>query len=170
MNIGFFTPLVGLAMLALGRRLFWLFVACTGFWLGYTWAQPFGAVPSNISMLLVALMAGVFGCLLAIFFQKVAIGLAGFAAGGQVAMMLIGLFHLLPERLIWLVFLAGGVLGAVFLYMLFDWGLIVLSSLIGAFLIVDNLFWNPAGRMLVFSLLAVGGMAFQTWLFVPKKR
>ena len=170
MNIGFLAPLVGLIMLALGRRLFWLFVACTGFWLGYTWAQPFGAIPSNISLLFIALVAGAFGCLLAIFFQKVAIGLAGFAAGGQVAMMLISLFHLMPERLIWLSFLAGGVLGAVFLYMLFDWGLIVLSSLIGAFLIIENLPWNPASRMLLFFLLAVGGMAFQTWLFVPKNR
>jgi hypothetical protein len=170
MEIGFLTPLAGIAMLTLGRRLFWFFVACMGFWLGYSWAQPLGAVPSEIPVLLIALVAGAIGGLVAVFFQKVAIGLAGFGAGGQLALMFVSLFHLFPQGLIWLVFLAGGLLGAVFLYMLFDWGLIVLSSLIGAFLVIEPLPWNPGARIVVFFLLAVGGMVFQTWLFVKKTR
>ena len=38
----------------------------------------------------------------------------------------------------WLVFIGGGILGALLLATLFDWGLILLSSLVGANLVLSG--------------------------------
>ena len=73
--------LIGIVLLALGRRLFWLFVGCVGFMAGLQMAQQyFGLQPSWVAWA-AALLFGLVGALLALFFQKLAIVLGGFASG-----------------------------------------------------------------------------------------
>ncbi len=74
------TLLVGLAVLLLGRRLFWLFVGAAGFAVGLHVAPMVLNGPEWL-MVVAALVLGILGAVLAIFFQWLAIGLAGFAAG-----------------------------------------------------------------------------------------
>src|SRR5688572_12852501 len=81
--------LFGLALLVAGRRLYWLFVAAVGFGIGTVLPQAFfrpeglaGATDGREWGLLIALLGGIVGALLAIFFQKLAVALAGAAAGG----------------------------------------------------------------------------------------
>ena len=73
--------LIGLILLFAGRRLFWLFVACVGFASGFHYAQQIWAIHSPILVLVMAIAVGGLGAIIAIFFQKAAIVIAGFAAG-----------------------------------------------------------------------------------------
>jgi hypothetical protein len=74
--------LIGLVLLFAGRRLFWLFVAGVGFASGYHYAQQIWVIHAPILVLISAIAVGAVGAIIAIFFQKVAIVIAGFAAGG----------------------------------------------------------------------------------------
>ena len=76
------TLVVGVAMLFLGRKLFWLLVGVIGFLIGLMVATDlFQAQPEWI-ILLVALVGGVIGALLALFVQNIAVAAAGFLLGG----------------------------------------------------------------------------------------
>ena len=79
------TILAGLALLTLGRRLFWLFVGLVGFAVGVALAAQFVQGP-EWQVLVIALAAGLVGILFALVLQQAALALAGFIAGAYVVM------------------------------------------------------------------------------------
>jgi hypothetical protein len=128
----------GAVLLTLGRKLFWLFVAGVGFAVGlYVTPLLLPDAPQGVT-LAVGVALAVLGAVLAITLQKIAIGLVGFIAGGLIALWLLRAFALDLGSIQWLLFIAGGILGALLLATLFDWGLILLSSLVGANLVVSG--------------------------------
>jgi len=129
---------LGGVLLLLGRKLFWLFVAGVGFAVGmFVTPLLLPDAPQGVT-LAAAIVLAVLGAVLAITMQKIAIGLVGFIAGGLIANWLLGLLALDLGAMLWLVFIGGGILGALLLATLFDWGLILLSSLVGANLLVGG--------------------------------
>jgi hypothetical protein len=105
----------------------------------------------------------------------VGLGLAGFMGGGYAAATLFeaaGLGRLLmadmPYRW-WVVFIVGGILGAVLIGVLFDWALIALSSVIGAMLITQAVPILGVGRALLFVGLVAVGVAVQ-WFLMRRDR
>ena len=161
---------IGVFLLFTGRGLFWLFVACVGFASGYHYAQQILAIQSPLMVLIISLVAGGLGAIIAIFFQKVAIVIAGFAAGGYIVLSLFGQFAGLPPHMIWLPYIIGGIIGAVILYFVFDWALIVLSTLTGATLIVQMVTFTPLVEIALFLVLVIAGMAFQTKIMTGESR
>jgi hypothetical protein len=155
---------VGIALLLLGRKLFWLFVACVGFAVGFTYAEQLGVTQSAPMILVIALVLGLIGALLAIFLQRVAIGLAGFVAGGYITIVVMNLIGLEGDLFLWLLYIIGGIIGALLLFFLFDWGLIAISSLTGASLIVQHTEFSPTLKMTLFFGLLLAGFVFQTAL------
>ena len=73
--------LIGIAVLTLGRRLFWIFVGTAGFLLGTRLATQFPVSGPEWAPLAVALFAGLIGAIFAVFAQKVAVGIAGCVMG-----------------------------------------------------------------------------------------
>jgi hypothetical protein len=151
--------IVGAAMLFFGRRLFWVFVAGMGFVLGAFLAVELLEAREDWLVLAASVLFGVLGAMLALFAQKVAIGVGGFLAGGYVAHA-IALRSVEPSW-IWIAVAIGGVIGAVLLIALFDWALIALSSLAGAALVALNLPVEPPWPGLIFLGLFVVGIAVQ---------
>ncbi len=162
--------IIGLFLLFTGRGLFWLFVACVGFASGYHYAQQMGAIHSPLAVLVISLAAGGLGAIIAIFFQKAAIVIAGFAAGGYVVLSLFGRFAGLPPSMIWLPYVIGGIIGAVILYFVFDWALIVLSTLTGATLIVQTVAFNPLAEIALYLALVIVGMIIQVNIMTGERR
>lgn len=151
--------LVGLALLIFGRQLFWLFVGGVGFVAGMTLATDWIHGQPDWVVLMIAILAGIMGALLSIFLQRFAIGAAGFFAGGYALLTLVG--RIGRADLGWVAFLVGAIIGALLVLFLFDWALIVLSSLTGAMVIVDALHWETGTSLIVFLGLFVAGVAFQ---------
>jgi hypothetical protein len=160
--------ILGLVLLTLGRKLFWLFVGCVGFVAGFTYAQQIFDAQSDLVILAIATIAGLIAALIAVFLQRVAIALAGFMAGGQITLDIMGMFGLETGQVIWLPYLIGGIVGAVLLFLVFDWALIIISSIVGAGLIVQVTVFGPwLERMLFFALIILGAI-FQARLLRKK--
>ena len=162
--------IIGILLLFVGRRLFWLFVACVGFASGYHYAQQIWAVHSPVLVLILSIAAGAVGAIIAIFFQKAAIVVAGFAAGGYIVLILFDQFAGLPSQMVWLPYVIGGVIGAIVLFLVFDWALIFLSTLTGATLIVQMVAFRPWVEITLFLALVIAGMVFQAKTMTGERR
>lgn len=158
--------LIGIMLLALGRKLFWLFVGSVGFVAGVQIAQQHLFLAPSWQLWTIGVICGLLGALLALFFQKVAIIVGGFAAGCAIAVQLTVMLGFTANPL---VTICGGILGAIVLYLLFDWALIALSSVAGATLIVHSI--NPAGwlAVLLYVVLILAGIVFQSLVLRPQK-
>ena len=136
-------------------------MAALGFAVGLEIAAYFMKEPPQWMTLVVALGCGVIGALLAILLQKIAIAIAGFIAGGRIAWALAAAFFVEHAHYRGLTFVIGGILGALLLLALFDWVLIVLSSIEGAHLIGNGITLPEKGAMILFIALAVVGVVVQ---------
>ncbi len=131
--------LLGAILLILGRRLFWLLVGVVGFILGLNLVPLLLTDQTAGTILILALLAGLVGSVLAVFLQRIMVALAGFLAAGYILIQLLAYFQIDLGGIAWLVFLLGGAFGAVLASVTFDWALVILSSLTGAALLVDGM-------------------------------
>ncbi|MBN1138094.1 MAG: hypothetical protein JXM73_16010 [Anaerolineae bacterium] len=173
--------LIGIALLLLGRKLFWLFVAGIGFVVAVGLVQRLftrlEVETSTLVLVLIGLVAGIIGALLAIFLQRAAVAIVGFAAGGYIVFSLLDLLQwgqgtLLP----WALALVGGIVGVVLAGRLLEWALIILSSLSGAFLLAQSAGprFPPAAAvlltLLVLVVAAAVGLVVQSRAFGKEKK
>jgi len=131
--------LLGGVLLVAGRRLFWLFVAGVGFVIGLSLAPRLLPSQPDEVILIAALAFALLGALIAQFAQKAAIGIVGFLGGGWLTLWA---FRALAGDVgvaQWLAFVVGGIIGIVLLSTLFEWGLVLLSSLVGANMLMSAL-------------------------------
>jgi hypothetical protein len=154
----------GALLLALGRKIFWFFVAASGFFAGFELASKTFHVSPVWMAILIGVAVGLVGALLATFFQKLVIGAAGFLAGAFIASRLVPQLGTHVQSWSWAISLAGGIIGIILMYAIFEWALMILSSLAGAMLVVEGL--NLAGMtaIIVGIILFVVGIAFQAGL------
>ena len=150
--------LIGVMLLGLGRRLFWLFVGCVGFVAGLQMAQLYLGLQPVWMVWAIALLFGLFGALLAMFFQTLAIGLGGFAAGSTITAYIASMLGYVAVPPIIII---GGIAGAILLFVTFDWALIGLSSVAGATLIVQSLKLSSQVEIILYTVLIAAGVVFQ---------
>lgn len=157
--------LVGAAALILGRKLYWLFVGAVGFIFGMALATRFLSGQPDWVVLVVAVGAGLLGALLAVFLQHLTIGVAGFIGGGYITSTLLDIWGWDVGRLAWIPLLIGGIIGLVLVLTLFDWALVVLSSLSGASLIVEAIQLRQPLEAVLFAALLIVGIVIQAgWM------
>ena len=163
------TPLlyvvIGILLLAGGRKFFWFFVGVVGFITGLTFADQILTINSPAIALAAGIVLGIIGIFIAVFMQSFAIFVAGFFAGSYIAYMVITSFGLIPEAVFWFTLIVGGIVGAVLLFFLFDWVLIALSSIVGALLISDAFTLAPGIEAVIIIALTLAGIFIQTKLF-----
>ena len=153
--------IIGVVILFFGRKLFWLCVAAVGFAVGVKIAPLLVNESASLLALLIALIFGVLGALLALFLQKIAIAVLGFLAGGKLATAIAAAFFVQYAQYSTIIFVIGGIIGAILLLALFGWALIVVSSFIGVYLIQSAIVLPPTGSTLVFIGLAIVGIFMQ---------
>jgi hypothetical protein len=160
-----FRLFLGIVILTTGRRLYWLFLGGVGFILGFEAAKRILEGQSQSVILIIAVIGGVIAALLAVFLQKFAIAAGGFLAGGYLLILLLKQIGMITVHYQWLVFLIGGIAGAFLMKIVFGWTLVVISSAIGALLILPSLHAGPRVMNLLFLLLLALGIAIQYGLF-----
>jgi hypothetical protein len=156
------TAAIGLVVLLFGRKLFWLCVAAVGFAAGVELAPRIVHEPSTLLIVTAALILGFAGALLAMLLQKFAIGVLGFLTGGRLAVAIAAAFLNQQALQYWVIFIIGGIVGALLLLALFDWALIFLSSFLGAYLIGNAVTLPYTGATILFVLLVIVGLVAQT--------
>ena len=155
---------IGVLLLVLGRKLFWLFVGVVGFLWGFQIASQLLPANSQIAILAAALVLGLVGAVLAIFVQHLVVILAGFLAGAHLVVRVLTLYNWDGQQSVWWIALLGGVLGALLALMMLEWALIILSSLIGANLVSQALPLDQTATVLLAILLAISGIVIQSRL------
>ena len=164
----FFRLILGIFMLTAGSRLFWLFLGSVGFISGFDLAEKvMQSQPSDI-IIIVALLAGLVGALLAVFLQKIAVLAGGFLAGGYLSLRLMEEFGMRNNPYHWLLLVLGCIIGAVLMRVLFKWALIILSSGVGSILILQAFPVSRHMTRLPFVILLLLGIAVQAGLFSRK--
>lgn len=170
--VGLVNAILGIGLLAAGRKLFWLFVAAAGFVLGAQIVIRSFDGPEWLG-LIVGIVVGIVFASLAVFLRAAAIGIAGFIAGASILAGLVELFNG-GAGFSWLAFIIGGVIGILLISLLFNWALILLSSLGGAALLVREMVEIgslPAGLTgALFVVLVIVGIVVQAAAMSREKR
>jgi hypothetical protein len=152
---------VGVALLAAGRKLFWLAVAALGF-LGGLWAiERWASDLPQSTQLIVAVAAGVVGLVLALLVQKVGVALAGFLVGVVVLARLLPALGVDAGPWQGLLIAAGGLLAAFLALADFGVALTVLTAGAGAALVVEGAAPPGAWAPLLLAALWAVGIAVQ---------
>ena len=163
-----FRLVLGIAMLTMGRRLYWLFLGGIGFVFGYDIAKQILHGQPQTVIFFIALCAGVLGAILAVMFQKFAVLLGGFLAGGYLFVEFMKELGAGGGNSHWLLFILGGVIGALLMKVLFHWALIVLSSYMGSVLVLRSFNFGTRLPGLILILLILLGIAVQGGLLGRK--
>lgn len=154
--------LIGIVLLLTGRKLFWLFVGAVGFLAGMEWGSMIlGKQPETVALLF-AVVIGLVGALLAVVLQRVAVAVAGGIVGGLFAAELAAAAGFAGQTNHLVAFLIGAIVAAILVSLLFDWALIILSSLAGGSLVVQALSFNRNLEIIVALMLCIVGIVFQS--------
>ena len=164
--------ILGFIALLLGKRMFWLVAAGAGFffaillfkefWPGLR--ETFPALPeANESFVLtVAVITAAAAAILFNLFKKFAIGIIGFALVGYVVTNhATEFFGSGAESYKYIIFILSGALGAVLVSFLLNFGLILVSSLFGAHIVVHHFAQDQDYAKLLFILVTLFGILFQ---------
>jgi MFS family permease len=152
----------GLLLLFLGRKAIWMFVAIVGFLLGVKYAPQLLPDQSQSVILTVSLIAGLLGALLAVLLQKFAVGLTGLLAGGYVTYYFLQTNAAALGQSQWILIALGALVGAILAGSLFDWAMILVTSVTGAVLIDQGLNIQNAYSYIVIIGLVLLGIIVQT--------
>lgn len=155
---------LGLLLLFFGRKLFWVFVGAFGFLAGLQIAGRVAQGQPELLLLLIAAGLGILCAVLAIVLQRVAVAVAGWFAGGYLAVRLALSLGWQTDSTLWVAFTIGAILAAILVSLLFDWALIVLSALTGAIIVSDALPWGRIVEIIAAAVLFALGALTQARL------
>jgi hypothetical protein len=161
---------VGIIFLIVGQKIFWLFIASLGFFFGFEFAATFLSGQEFWKTVFIAVICGLVGLVSALFLQELAIIVTGFIAGGYIFLSLWNLSGWRISEWWWLLFVASGITVSVLLAIFFNPVLIVLTSFIGALLIIQALPFTPGMKMPLFVILFALGILVQTSHYFSAKR
>jgi hypothetical protein len=148
---------IGVALLAFGRKGLPLFLAALGALAGIAVAHIYFPHASNGLMTTSIIVGAVLGIFAAFFLQKIAVFLAGVLGGGYLGYALAQHMGWIQNGFPWIPVIVCAILGIIFAHFLLKWALIVISSAIGAYLVV-GVFELPSAKAtpLVIVLAALG--------------
>lgn len=164
MGIRIFQILFGLAMLFLGRRLFWVFVGSIGFITATEVALANFSHQPDWVIVLIGLAFGVAGALMALFFQAGAIASAGILGGGYLGLLVIRSLNVSNQTAIVISYVIGAIIGLILFFVFFDSALVAISSFSGAYILVQQIPLSGLNFWLVLILFAFVGIVVQIQL------
>lgn len=154
------TLVAGTVLLAGGRRVYWLLVGLVGFVLGFALAGELLEGPPWL-ILGAGLAAGLLASVLAVFFQKVMLAVAGFLIGGLTVIWWSGEMGWGEPWWVWGLALLAGAVGAALTRAVFEVALVLLSSVFGATLVLEALHRPTHQMSLLFVVLVTAGVVVQ---------
>jgi hypothetical protein len=155
---------IGFLMIILGRQFYGLFVAGVSFILAAYVASNFFHIQSEWNLMVISLVSGVLGVLFTFPFRRIMAGLAGFVAGGYLIINLPAMLGGNIGMLSWPPFVIAGLASTLLVTTLFDLAIILLSSLVGAVLVIQSVNIGSLNPITMFFLLVIFGVVAQVVL------
>ena len=156
------TTMIGVSMLIMGRQIFWVFIAGLGFGLSVIYGQRFYIGQPDWMILLIGVIIAMLGALLAYALERFAAGFAGFATGWYLTNLAFDYFGITLGKFDALAPIIVGILCALLIAAYYDGGIILLSSLAGAALIVNGINFSMRVEVALLISFALLGIAIQT--------
>ena len=154
--------ILALVLLLLGRRLYWAVVGAFGFIAATQWALANLQGQPEWAILAIGLAVGIIGAFAAIYLRMIGIGLAGFFGGAILVSGLLSLFGVPQDNLFTIFTIIGGILGIFLMFYLFDWAVILLSSISGASILTNQITTNDVPKIIVIFVIALIGVLLQS--------
>lgn len=152
---------LGFVSLVGGSQLPWMFVATAGFLLGSFLAGIFGFDNSEWQILTFAGAAGMVGIFLSYYLRRIMVLLAGFLAGGFISITLPDILGWNSILVDWQAFLLVGAACALILFLWYSLALILVSGVLGATMIIQNLTIATVSKEAMFVVLIIFGLTAQ---------
>ena len=166
-GLGLITALFAIALgsisLFFGRRLYWIFVAVAGFLLGLILGPSLFMNVNQTWQPLITLLVAILFAGLSLLLNKVMIAISG-AVGLGIFMFLLTDAYL-PEWAVIVMTVVAAIAGLLASWFLFDWGLMLFSSIAGASLLTSGLISiiprTSGADLLIFLFVFMIGFTFQ---------
>ena len=155
--------MLGFVIMVGGNQLPWLFVGGAGFLLGNFIANLLGFNQSEWQVITFSVATGLVGTFLAYYLRKIMVVIAGFLAGGYVAVNLPVILGWTTPWQDWMAFLVVAVVCAVLIALWYSMALIVVSTLVGATIILQTITFGWISQEVMFIVMLIFGIAVQ-WL------
>lgn len=151
----------GALLLLFGRRLYWFFAGIVGFVATFLLVGRLMPELNEGAALVVALIGGAAGAVLTVFAHRLLLGVIGALGGGLIALWQAQALGLEQGAAWLLAVVLGVVVGAWLISALFEFALALLSSLLGAQLLVDVFAIEPQWVLPAYLGLVGFGLLFQ---------
>ena len=161
--------IVGIAVLVMGRQIFWVFIAGLGFVLGLLFSSQLYDAQFGWQTLLISAGIAIIGAILAYTVQRLAAGVAGFATGWYLSLVVFSYLNVNLGQIESVVPYIIGIISGILLFLYFDWGVIIASSLAGAAIIISATSLSRNVELALLGMLAVIGFIIQTIWFMQEK-
>ncbi len=160
---------IGITMLLIGHRVFWLFVGGMAYLYVFDKMTAVGIHPTD-TIVAQSLFMGVLASLAAFFLQKFTLHFVGFFVGGVALITVMQSLGVEPSSYLF-TFLAGALFGLIFFSYLFDWTMVLMSSWLGA-AYLTNIITITTGKIQTPALfvLTVIGVLFQGFQLYRSKK
>jgi hypothetical protein len=152
---------IGFMMLIAGRPVYPVFVGSISFLVGTYLANQITVFPPEWNSFFVPLLFAILGIGSTMAFKRWAARVAGFIAGGIMIMNLPNAFGTGGYWTSPYIFAVAGIISVVLLFFIFDFALIVLSSLMAVTLILSYMRVGSLDQGAMFLILAIFGMIVQ---------
>ena len=159
------TTMIGLAILVIGRQLFWIFIAALVFMIGITYGEQLLINQPEWMLFAASSLVALLGALLAYTLQRFAGIAAGVAIGWYLTTLIFNYTNLDLGQAEKFVPIIVGILCGIFIWFFFDWGVIILSSMAGAAMIVSGMRFGNQTLLIFLIALSILGMAIQGMLY-----
>ncbi len=151
---------VGLLLLLVGRKAFWFFLGLAGAAVAIAFVPRYVTGLDQQTLLIVSIVAGVLGGVLAFALSKAVVWVGGLVGGGYCGVILWQM--LVPgSGFPWVAAAVGGILGMLVAKFLFTSVLVLASSAMGAALLVHLSGLEGAPGLVVLVLLTAIGVLVQ---------
>lgn len=155
------TIVLGFVSLVGGNQLPWMFVGSVGFILGSFLATLAGFDHSEWQVITFSTAVGMAGIFLTFYLRKIMVLLAGFLAGGYISVTLPELMGWEVPLGDWQAFLLVGAACLVILLLWYNLAMILVSTLAGTTLILQNMSFGSISKEGMFVVLLVFGLIAQ---------
>ena len=152
---------IGFMMLIAGRPVYSVFVGCISFLIGTYLADQIKVFPAEWNSFFIPMLFAIIGVVLTQTFKRWIARVAGFIAGG---IMIINLPNVFGSGGYWTspyLFAAAGIISVILLFFIYDFALIVLSSLMAVTLILSYMRVGNLDQGAMFLILAIFGIVTQ---------
>lgn len=163
------TTLIGLAVLVMGRQIFWIFIAGLGFALGLLISTQYYNAQFEWQVFLISTIIAVVGAILAYTVQRFAAGLAGFATGWFLTIVVLSYLNLNLGQIESVLPYIVGIISGFLLIIFFDWGVIIASSLAGSAIIVSGMSLRENVELALIIMFAMVGIVIQAIWFMQER-